>query len=80
MREQAKFEDKLSKRSPLTDQMMVKMWELAQDDSLGFCAVAWDFTNLGNFAMESQNKIHYYILLDGTKLVRAFTVKNHHVQ
>jgi len=83
LREQAKFEDEPSKRSPLMDQMMVKMWELAQDDSLGFRAAAWDFTNLGKyerfreqeFAMESRNKLRYYVLPDGTKVVRTFTVK-----
>ena len=84
LHEQVKFEDGPSKRLPLTDQMMVKMWELAQYDSLGFRAAAWDITNLGKyggfheqeFAMESRNMIRHYVLPDGTKVVRAFTVKH----
>ena len=57
---------------------------MAQEDPLGFKAAAYDFTALGSsgafrrqeFAMDSKTKICYYFLPDGTKVVRAFTVKN----
>ena len=84
LREQKKFEDASAKRSPLTDKMIVKMQELAQEDPLGFKACAFEFTALGRFGgfrqqefcMDSKKKIKHYIMPNGTKVVRAFTVKN----
>ena len=64
--------------------MIVKMQELAQEDPLGFKAAAFEFTALGRFGgfrqqefcMDSKNSIKYYVLPNGTAVVRAFTVKN----
>jgi len=44
--EQEKFGDEPSKRSPLTNQTMDKLWELVQVDSVGFRVAAWDLSNL----------------------------------
>ena len=57
---------------------------MAQENLLGFKAAVYEFTALGRFggfrwqefAMDSTTKIKYYVLPDGTKAVRAFTVKN----
>ena len=82
--EQKKFEGKSAKRSPLNDKMIVKMQELAQEDPLGFKAAVFEFTALGRFGgfrqqefcMDSKTVIKYYVLPNGTAVVRAFTVKN----
>ena len=84
LKEQKKFEGPSSKRAPLNDKMIVKMQELAEEDPLGFAAAAFDFTALGRFGgfrqqefcMDSKKKIKYYVIPNGTKVVRAFTVKN----
>ena len=84
LRAQEKFEDAPAKRAPLTNQMIVKMCELAKQDPLGFHACVWDFVAIGRFggfrqqeyAMDSKTEIKYYVKPDGTCVVRAFTVKN----
>ena len=78
------FEGAAAKGNPLNHKMIVMMHQLAQEDPLGFKAAAYEFTALGcfgafrrqEFAMDSKTKICYYFLPDGTKVVRAFTVKN----
>ena len=84
LREQKKFETGSSKRDPLTDKMIVKMQEMSRAEPLGFKAAAYDFIALGRFGgfrqqefcMDSKNTIKYYVMPNGTKVVRAFTVKN----
>ena len=57
---------------------------MAQENLLGFKAAVYEFTALGRFggfcwqefAMDSTTKIKYYVLPDGTKVIRAFTLKN----
>ena len=57
---------------------------MAQENLLGFKAAVYEFTALSRFggfrwqefAMDSTTKIKYYVLPDGTKVIRAFTLKN----
>ena len=78
------FEGAAAKQNPLNHKMIVMMHHLAQDNLLRFKAAVYDFTTLGcfgafrrqEFAIDSKTKICYYFLSDGTKVVRAFTVKN----
>ena len=82
--EQAKFEEAPARRSPLNEKMIVKMYELAQEDPLGFRSACFDFVALGRyggfrqqeFAMDTMKQIKYYLLPDGTTVVHAFTVKD----
>ena len=83
---QRKFQEGAARRDPLTDAMCAKMCELSKADKnpLGFKAAAWNYTAVGRyggfraqeFCMESKTVIRYYVLPDGTYIVRAFTVKN----
>ena len=81
-----KFQEVASRRKRLTDAMCVRMYKLAKDNanSLGFQSAAWNYTAVGRyggfrvqeFCMDSKYTIGYYVLPDGTYVVRAFTVKN----
>ena len=83
---QKKFQEAAARCEPLTDAMCVRMCELAKDDAnpLGFRSAAWNYTAVGRyggfraqeFCMDSKYTIRYYVLPDGTYVVRAFTVKN----
>ena len=81
---QQSFEKQPDRRSPLHPYVIAKLCELAQEDGLGFKACVWDFTGVGRFggfrlqefAMDSKHTIKYYILPDGTAVVRCFTNKN----
>ena len=80
---QGKFEHEQSRRAPLTNQMIVKMCELAKQDPLGFQVCAWDIVGMGYFggyqhqeyAMDPRTEVKYYVRPDGTCVVRAFTMK-----
>ena len=84
LRGQLSFEKGPERRSPLHDKVIVRMRELAEGDKLGFRAAVFDFTALGEYGgfrqqewcMDSKSEIKFYVLPDGTHIVRAFTVKN----
>ncbi|KAL7527743.1 hypothetical protein ACHAXR_002105, partial [Thalassiosira sp. AJA248-18] len=83
---QEKFKDASAKRNPLTDKTIVKMEELSHEDPLGFNAAVYDFVFVAlgrfggfrqqEFCMDTKRRIKYYVMPDGTKVVRAFTRKN----
>ena len=82
LRAQEKFEQEPDKRNPLTEAMCVRMLARARDeDALSFEAAAWNFTAVGRyggfraqeFCMDSPKEIRYYVMPDGTEIVRAFT-------
>ena len=80
------FEKAQSCCDPLPDEALAKMLELMIDDKnpLGFKAAVWNYTALGRFggfrcgefAMDSRTTIRYYLLPNGEKLVRCFTIRN----
>ena len=51
LQEQEKFEKEPARRAPLNDKMRVKMYELSLENSRGFRAAAWDFTNLKKYGV-----------------------------
>ena len=82
--EQKKIEGASEKRSSLNDKIIVNMQELAQGNVLGFKATAIEFTALGRFGgfrqhefcMDSKTSIKYYVLPNGTTVVRVYTGRN----
>ena len=85
IRNQAKFEKTPDKREPLHDRVIIKMYELSKEDNrYGFCRGAWLWTRLDcfggfrrqEFVMNRKNEIQFYVMPDGTLVVRAFTLKN----
>ena len=60
------------------------MHELAQEDEMGFRGAVYDFTALGDYGgfrqqewcMDTSSDIKFYVMPDGTQVVRAFTFKN----
>lgn len=84
LREQEKFEKEPARRSPLNTKMIAFMRQQAKEDPLSFKAAVSEFTAIGcfagfrqqEFAMDSKDRIKYYVKPDGTCIVRAFTVKN----
>ena len=82
---QKRFEDIPERREPLHDFVLTRMCDLAQSSSpLGFAAAVWDITALGRFAgfrqqeyaMDSRTAPKYYVKPDGSRVLRAFAVKN----
>ena len=82
LREQKKFEDEPDKRDPLTEEMCIKMMDLAKEyGNLSFQAAVWNFTALGRyggfraqeFCMDSPHEIRFYICPNGDYVIRAFT-------
>lgn len=80
-----KFEKEPARRAPLGDKLILKLRDLAfGGDALGFEAAIFDYVALGRysghrsqeFCMESKTKIHYYIMPNGDKVVRAFQLRN----
>jgi hypothetical protein len=80
-----KFEKEPARRAPLPDQVIARMAELAEESpQTGFRATAWDITDMGRFggfrqqeyAMDSRTEIKFYVLPNGARVARAFTVSN----
>jgi hypothetical protein len=84
LREQEKFESDPARREPLPDQVIVKMYELAQEDPLSFRACTFEITGLGRyggfrcqeFAMDDHHTIKTYLMPNGVEVTRAFCVRN----
>ena len=86
VKDQKKAEKDPPRREPLPDKAMVKMMELAKENSIGFRAAVWDITGLGRlggfrqqeYAMDTQVVIKTYVHPNGAEVTRAFCVKNIH--
>jgi len=85
LKDQKSYESVAGRRARLPDKVLEKMRELSlDDDPHGFRRVAWLFTNVGRYAglriqeygMDRHDVIKYYVLPDGTKVMRAFAVKD----
>ncbi|EJK75141.1 hypothetical protein THAOC_03147 [Thalassiosira oceanica] len=85
LKDQKSYEAVASRRARLPDKVLERMWELSPDDDPhGFRRIAWLFTNIGRYAglriqeygMDSCVVIKYCVLPDGTKVMRAFAVKD----
>ncbi|EJK56000.1 hypothetical protein THAOC_24188, partial [Thalassiosira oceanica] len=85
LKEQKSYEAVASRRARLPDKVLERMRELSlDDDPTGFRRIAWLFTNVGRYAglriqeygMDRFDVIKYYVLPDGTKVMRAFAVKD----
>ncbi|EJK45582.1 hypothetical protein THAOC_35794, partial [Thalassiosira oceanica] len=85
LKEQKSYEAVAARRARLPDKVLERMRELSlEDDPHGFRRIAWLFTNVGRYAglriqeygMDSCDVIKYYVLPDGTKVMRAFAVKD----
>ena len=82
---QRRFQQEPDRREPLHDLVLHKMRQLAEQACpLGFAAAVWDITALGcyggfrqqEYAMDSPSVIKYYVKPDGTRVTRAFTLRN----
>lgn len=84
--EAAKYEDECIKRAPLSDAVVARAYELAEEenDRHGFRTIVWHFINIGRFAglrrqeyaMEKEDTIQYYQLPSGQLVARAFLVED----
>ena len=79
------FEKEPARRAPLGDLVMMKLRDLSHADGpLGFRATAFDYVAIGRysghrsqeFCMNSKTEILYYVMPDGSKVVRAFQLRN----
>mmetsp|Transcript_28323 Transcript_28323/g.67487 ORF Transcript_28323/g.67487 Transcript_28323/m.67487 type:complete len:230 (-) Transcript_28323:226-915(-) len=85
LKDQKSYEAVASRRARLPDKVLERMWELSPDDDPHVIRrIAWLFTNIGRHAglriqeygMDSCVVIKYCVLPDGTKVMRAFAVKD----
>jgi hypothetical protein len=85
VKNQESFEDGPNKREPLHDRVLIRMYELAQEaNKYGLRRAIWLWTRLGcfggfrrqEFIMDKRTEIQFYVMPDGTLIVRAFTLKN----
>ena len=85
LNQQESYEKKPDQREPLHEKVLVKMMQLSDDSHpLGLRRAIWLWTKLGRyggfrqqeFAMEKKFIIQYYVKPDGTKVVRAFCLKD----
>ena len=86
LEEQAKFEEDCARRAPLPDKVIMRLYELARDSGDPHCfrTVMWHIVNKGRYlgfrrqeyAMERQDKIDYYLLPSGARVMRAFAVED----
>ena len=85
LKDQKSYKSVAARRARLPDKVLERMKTSSRDnDPHGFRRVAWLFTNVGRYAglrfqeygMDSHDVIKYYVLSDGTKVMRAFAVKD----
>ena len=86
LEEQTKYEEECARRAPLPDAVIMRLYELACESGDPHCfrTVVWHIVNKGRYlgyrrqeyAMERHDKIDYYLLPSGLRVMRAFAVND----